>query len=110
MPEKPQTRRYTPEEKTAALRIVRTLRAELGTEHRTVQGVATQLGYGVESARQWVKQADIEEGHSPGVATAEASGVFLRGGTRPPAQEVVAFIDANRHDVAGGKRLGVEFI
>lgn len=69
---KPQTRRYSQEEKAAAVRMVRTLRAELGTEHGTVQRVATQLGYGVESVRQWVKQADIGEGAEPGTTTAEA--------------------------------------
>ena len=52
--------------------MVRTLRAELGTEHGTVQRVAAQLGYGVESVRQWVKQADIDDGTAPGVTTAEA--------------------------------------
>ena len=52
--------------------MVRTLRAELGTEHGTVQRVAAQLGYGVESVRSWVKQADIDEGHVAGVATVEA--------------------------------------
>lgn len=72
VPGRPQTRRYGPEEKTAAVRMVRTLRAELGTEHGTVQRVASQLGYGVESVRQWVKQADIDEGHTPGVSTVEA--------------------------------------
>ena len=71
-PGKPTTRRYSQEEKDAAVRMVRTLRAELGTEHGTVQRVATQLGYGVESVRSWVKQADIDEGHAPGVTTAEA--------------------------------------
>ena len=45
-PGKPTTRRYSPEEKAAAVRMVRTLRAELGTEHGTVQRVAAQLGYG----------------------------------------------------------------
>jgi transposase len=35
-PGKPTTRRYSPEEKAAAVRMVRTLRAELGTEHGTV--------------------------------------------------------------------------
>jgi len=30
---KPTTRRYSPDEKAAAVRMVRTLRAELGTEH-----------------------------------------------------------------------------
>ena len=52
--------------------MVRTLRAELGAEHGTVQRVAAQLGYGVESVRSWVKQADIDEGHVAGVATVEA--------------------------------------
>ena len=68
----PTTRRYSPEEKAAAVRMVRTLRAELGTEHGTVQRVAAQLGYGVESVRSWVKQADIDEGHVAGVTTVEA--------------------------------------
>ncbi len=34
------TRRYTPEENAAAARLARTLRAELGTEHGTVQRVS----------------------------------------------------------------------
>ena len=69
---KPTTRRYSPEEKAAAVRMVRTLRAELGTEHGTVQRVATQLGYGIESVRTWVKQADIDDGNVAGVTTAES--------------------------------------
>jgi transposase len=68
---KPTTRRYSDQEKDAAVRMVRTLRAELGTDHGTVQRVATQLGYGTESVRLWVRQADIDEGHAPGVSTAE---------------------------------------
>jgi len=51
---------------------VRTLRTELGTSHGTVARVANQLGYGVESVRSWVRQADIDEGQAPGVSTAEA--------------------------------------
>ena len=42
-PGKPTGRRYSPEEKAGAVRMVRTLRAELGTEHGTVQRVARQL-------------------------------------------------------------------
>jgi transposase len=68
-PGKPTTRRYSPEEKAAAVRMVRALRVELGTEHGTVQRVAEQLGYGTESVRLWVR---IDEGHAPGVSTAEA--------------------------------------
>ena len=62
-------RRYSPEEKASAVRMVRTLRAELGTDHGTVQRVATQLGYGVESVRAWVRQADIDDGVKSGVTT-----------------------------------------
>lgn len=71
-PGKPTTRRYSPEEKAAAVRMVRTLRAELGTEHGTIQRVAGQLGYGVESVRSWVRQADIDEGYTPGVSSVES--------------------------------------
>lgn len=46
---KPTTRRYSEEEKAQAVRLVRQLRRELVTEHGTVQRVADQLGYGVET-------------------------------------------------------------
>jgi transposase len=69
---KPTTRRYSDEEKAQAVRLVRQLRAELGTEHGTVKRVADQLGYGTESVRAWVRQADIDDGAKPGVSTAEA--------------------------------------
>ena len=61
-PGKPTTRRYSPEEKAAAVRMVRTLRAELGTDHGTVYRVARQLGYGVKPpSRIWiVKQAVLQ--------------------------------------------------
>jgi transposase-like protein len=65
-------RRYTPEEKAQAVRLVRQLRAELGTDHGTVQRIAGQLGYGVESVRNWVHQADIDEGRKPGTTTTDA--------------------------------------
>jgi transposase len=71
-PGKPTTRRYSEEEKAQAVRLVRQLRKELGTEHGTVKRVAEQLGYGVESVRKWVAQADIDGGEKPGVTTAEA--------------------------------------
>ena len=37
--------------------------------------MAEQLGYGTESVRLWVRQADIDDGHTPGVTTAEAARV-----------------------------------
>ncbi len=62
-------RRYSAEEKASAVRIVRTLRAELGTSQGTTSRVAEQLGYGVESVRAWVRQADIDDGVTVGVTT-----------------------------------------
>jgi transposase len=70
---KPTGRRYTDEEKAQAVRLVRQLRAELGTDHGTVQRVALQLGYGIESLRKWVVQADIDEGRKPGTTTDDAA-------------------------------------
>jgi transposase len=72
---KPTTRRYSEEEKQAAVRMVRSLRAETGMTHGAVRRVAEQLGYGVESVRTWVKQADADEGARPGVTTEESERV-----------------------------------
>ena len=65
---KPNSRWYSEDEKKA-VRLVRQLRAELGTEHGKVQRVADQLGYGVESVWGWVRQADIDDGAKAGVST-----------------------------------------
>ena len=65
-PGKPNTRRYSEAEKERAVRAVRQLRRELGTEHGTIRRVADQLGIGVESLRNWVRQADIDDGAKPG--------------------------------------------
>ena len=60
-------RSYSVMKKAATVRMVRTLRAELGTDWGTAQRVALQLGYGVESVRSWVSQADIDDGAKQGV-------------------------------------------
>ena len=74
-PGKPTTRRYSDTEKAQAVRLVRELRKELGTDHGTVYRVANQLGYGVESVRAWVRQADVDEGARPGTSSDEAARV-----------------------------------
>jgi len=71
-PGSPTTRRYTPDEKAQAVRLVRQMRAERGMDHGCIQRVAKQLGYGVESVRSWVHQADVDEGLIAGTTTAEA--------------------------------------
>ena len=72
-PGKPSTRRYSQAEKDRAVRGVRQLRKELGTDHGTIKRVADQLGIGVESLRSWVKQAEIDDGVKPGVTSEEAA-------------------------------------
>ncbi len=69
------SRRYSAEEKLAAVRMVRSLQAETGTRAGTVRRVAEQLGYGVESVRSWVRQAEVDDGVRPGVSTEEAARV-----------------------------------
>jgi transposase len=72
-PGKPTTRRYSQAEKDRAVRAVRQLRKELGTEHGTIKRVADQLGIGTESLRAWVRQADIDAGEKPGTTSADAA-------------------------------------
>ena len=59
----PTSRRYTQAQKDQAIRLVRHIREDTGERYGAVQRVARQLGYGVETVRKWVNQADIEAGH-----------------------------------------------
>ena len=67
----PTARRYSKAQKAQAVRLVRQLREETGEKHGAVQRVANQLGFGVETVRKWVNQADIDDGVRPGVSTEE---------------------------------------
>ncbi len=71
-PGKPTTRRYSEAEKERAVRAVRQLRKEIGTDHGTVKRVASQLGIGTESLRSWVRQAEIDDGVKSGTSTEDA--------------------------------------
>ena len=66
------TRRYTDEEKAQAVRLVRQARAETGQKHGAIKRVAGELGFGVESVRLWVRQADIDDGVTAGTSTSDA--------------------------------------
>jgi len=64
-------RRYPPEMRERAVRMVRETIAESGERQGAVSRVARQLGIGPESLRSWVKQADIDGGKRLGMTTAE---------------------------------------
>ena len=67
----PSQRRYSPELKERAVRMVLALRAETGERHGAVKRVADQLDIGVESLRSWVKQHEVDHGERPGTTTDE---------------------------------------
>jgi transposase-like protein len=67
----PTRRRYSSAQKEQAVRLVRQVREETGERHGAVQRVARQLGFGVETVRKWVNQADVDDGQRPGVTTEE---------------------------------------
>jgi transposase len=70
---KPTTRRYSEAEKERAVRMVRQLRRELGYDSGTIGRVAKQLGIGTESLPGWFKQAEIDDGIKPGMASVDAT-------------------------------------
>ena len=67
----PFQRRYPPEMRERAVRLVHEAIAESGERVGAVTRVARQLGIGPESLRNWVKQAEIDSGKRPGTTTAE---------------------------------------
>ncbi len=69
---RPTLRRYSPELKERAVRMVRQLRAETGEKIGTVKRVAEQLDICPESLRAWVKQDEIDNGDRVGTTSEDA--------------------------------------
>ena len=69
--EKPSQKRYPPELKERAVKMVLDLRRADPKDNGVITRVARQLGVGHESLRQWVTKAEIEEGRRPGMTEAE---------------------------------------
>ena len=68
----PTQRRYPPELRERAVRMVKEAIAQAGGQrHGVVTRVAIQLGLGSETLRQWVKRAEIDSGERPGLTTDE---------------------------------------
>ncbi len=67
----PSQRRYPPELRERAVRMVRETIEETGEAHGVIPRIARQLGVGTESLRGWVRQAEVDGGRQPGTTTAD---------------------------------------
>jgi transposase len=65
------SKRYPPELKERAVRLVGELRREDPSDPGVTSRVARQLGVGTESLRKWVKESQVDAGSAPGLTTAE---------------------------------------
>ena len=71
MEKKATSKRYPPELKERAVRMVKELRQQDPGDRAVISRVARQLGIGDESLRAWVKQAEIDDGQRAGLSTTE---------------------------------------
>ena len=62
---------YPRELRDQAVRLVREWRKEHDRRDGGIREVANQLGVHVESVRNWVRQASVDNGEAPGVTTGD---------------------------------------
>ncbi|MFF2977434.1 IS3 family transposase [Streptomyces albidoflavus] len=110
---------YPAELRERAVRMVAEIRPNYPTEWAAMKAVAAKLGIGAaETVRTWVRKAQVDTGHRPGVPSEEVAEIkrlnaenaelrraneilraasgFLRGRARPAVEALVAFIDEHR--------------
>lgn len=68
------SRRYPPELKQRAVRMVAEIRADRESDWAAITQVAELLGVGTpETVRKWCRRAEVDAGQRPGVTSEEAA-------------------------------------
>ncbi|KAB0676097.1 IS3 family transposase [Aureimonas leprariae] len=110
---------YSPEVRARAVRMVLDHQEEHGSQYVAIRSIASKIGCSGETLRNWVRQAERDDGIRAGPTSAEkdelaqlrrevrelrqaneilrkTSAYFCPGGARPPVQAMKAFIDEHR--------------
>ncbi|GGV31652.1 insertion element IS6110 uncharacterized 12.0 kDa protein [Streptomyces filipinensis] len=68
----PAKRKYPDELRERAVRMVFEIREQTGVRTGSISRVADQLGINREAVRNWVRQAEVDDGKRPGTSTTDA--------------------------------------
>lgn len=64
--------RYDRDTKAKAIRLVRDHAGDYETEWAAITAVSGRLGMSAETLRKWIRQAEVDAGEAPGLATESA--------------------------------------
>jgi transposase len=69
----PNKGKYDKEIRGKAIRLVREHAGDYPTQWAAITAVSGRLGMSAETLRKWIRQAEVDEGSSPGVTSGESA-------------------------------------
>jgi len=69
----PNRGKYDKDTRVKAVRLVRDHAGDYPTEWAAITAVSSRLGMNSETLRKWIRQAELDEGSSPGVTSSESA-------------------------------------